>query len=305
MPRTRRTLLIVVIVLVCGAASLLAVFWNQGRDPEAALALLESYGGLVDLSDQRPVATPARLHIAPLGSKEHPLVPLLAWARSRLPEIRAIDSYTCTMSKHEQVRGALLEPQTMQLKLRHEPFSVYLRFQSPLAVQNREAIFVTGKNDGKLVAHEGGVLRLAGTQKLEPKGVLAMMDNRYPVSEIGILRLTEQLIEIGEQELALGTCRVLYFEGVRVKGRPCTCIETIHDERQAGLRYHRARIYVDEERNFPIRFEAYDWPSAANAPPPLLESYTYYDITWNAGLTDADFDPANAAYDYPGVAKAP
>ena len=33
-------------------------------------------------------------------------------------------------------------------------------------------------------------------------------------------------------------------------------------------------------------------------PPPLLESYTYPNLKLNPGLTNADFDPKNPAYNF-------
>ena len=38
---------------------------------------------------------------------------------------------------------------------------------------------------------------------------------------------------------------------------------------------------------------------AVSGPAPLLESYTYYDVKLNVGLTEDDFDPANPEYRYP------
>ena len=48
--------------------------------------------------------------------------------------------------------------------------------------------------------------------------------------------------------------------------------------------------------NFPIRYEAYDWPKVAGGPPELIEAYTYVNMRLNVGLTDADFDIHNPAY---------
>jgi hypothetical protein len=57
-----------------------------------------------------------------------------------------------------------------------------------------------------------------------------------------------------------------------------------------------ARIYVDDELQLPIRFEAYDWPTQQGAEPQLIEEYTYMNLKVNQGFTDADFDVHNPAY---------
>ena len=39
----------------------------------------------------------------------------------------------------------------------------------------------------------------------------------------------------------------------------------------------------------PVRFEAYDWPPADQSVGELLECYSYVDLKFNVGLTDAAF----------------
>ena len=42
-------------------------------------------------------------------------------------------------------------------------------------------------------------------------------------------------------------------------------------------------IYVDDQRNIPIRYEAYSWPKVQGGPPVLDEEYTYVNIQENVG----------------------
>ena len=70
-----------------------------------------------------------------------------------------------------------------------------------------------------------------------------------------------------------GDCEVRVYR-VPVQGRDALCIEVDHPERQPYFLYHLARIFIDEARQLPVRFEAYDWPDAKDQPP-LLEEYTY------------------------------
>ena len=64
--------------------------------------------------------------------------------------------------------------------------------------------------------------------------------------------------------------------------------------------FHLARIYVDQQYNLPIRYEAYDWPKEPGAEPQLIEEYTYLDLKLNNGFTDADFDIRNPNYQFKG-----
>jgi hypothetical protein len=60
--------------------------------------------------------------------------------------------------------------------------------------------------------------------------------------------------------------------------------------------FNIARIFVDDAMNVPVRYEAYDWPKNAGGAPELIEAYTYVNMKFNVGLTDADFDRNNPAY---------
>ena len=227
---------------------------------------------------------------------EHPLEPCLRWAKTARADIQRIKDYSCTVIKRERVGGELLGPQSMTVKVRHEPFSVYLRFSEPAKLEGREVIYVAGQNHDKLLAHVTGVRqRLLGTVALRPTGSLAMRDNRYPITELGILRLVERLIEVGQNDQKDTHCEVRVSSS-SLNGQSFMCIEVEHPRPQAGLKFHLARIYVDAERNLPLRYEAYDWPTRVEQSPALIEQYTYLDLRVNRGFGDQDFDPGNPDY---------
>ncbi len=230
---------------------------------------------------------------------EHPMMPALRWAKNGLRYLEAVDGYTATMAKRERINGTLGEYQYMDLKVRHRPFSVYIKLLGPEDMKGREAIYIAGKNDGNLVAHPTGMQkRLVGTISLKPTGMLAMQGNRYPITEVGILNLTRRLIEVGEQDMQYGECEVKYFRGAKVNDRICTCMQFVHPVPRREFRYHLARIYVDDELNLPIRYEAFNWPSKPGEEPTLTEEYTYLNLKLNPGLSDMDFDTRNPNYDY-------
>jgi outer membrane lipoprotein-sorting protein len=93
-------------------------------------------------------------------------------------------------------------------------------------------------------------------------------------------------------------CDVLFRMGAKVNDRTCTIIEVTHPVPRRTFLFHKAVIYVDDERNIPIRYEAYSWPKVPGGAPTLDEEYTYVNIHENVGLTDADFDVHNPAYHY-------
>ena len=235
--------------------------------------------------------------------EEHPLIPVIRWAERERPAVVAIRDYTALMQKQENIGGDVQGIQMMEIKVRHEPFSVYLKFRYPQNMSGQQAIFIRGQNDDKLIAHGVGVRRIFGTQKLDPNGILAMEGNKYPITEIGILNLIDKLLEVGYRDVKFGECRVTYQEGVPIgtKGveRECTMIQVVHPERRPHFMFNVARIFVDKELNLPIRYESYDWPLREGETPKLIETYTYLDLKINVGLTDADFDHKNPSYAFP------
>lgn len=235
----------------------------------------------------------------PPAPGEHPLAPAIRWAKLGLAEIEKIQDYSCTLVKRERIDGALNEYEYMFIKVRQKPFSVYMYFLGPAKVKGQEALFVEGQNDGNLLAHPNGIRhKLIGTVRLPPTSMLAMSGNRYPITELGIRRLTARLIEVGEHDMQYGECEVKMIPGAKVSGRECTCIQVLHPTPRKEFIFNMARIYVDNQLNVPIRYEAYEWPKEAGGPPMLVEEYTYLNLKVNNGFTDQDFDSRNPNYQF-------
>lgn len=240
--------------------------------------------------------------------KPHPLDAALKIARDGLESInKDIQDYTCTIVKRERVGGVLGEHQFMQAKIRQRqekdgqiqvPFGVYLKFLQPKSVEGREVIWVEGKNDGKLIAHESGLLNLKRVY-LAPTGPLAMYGQRYPIYDIGMKNLIEKLIEKGDRDRKYDECEVKFFDNAKVDKSLCRMIQVTHPVRRPHFEYYRAQIYFDSKLNVPVRFAAWTWPEQEGGEPVLQEEYTYVNIKLNVGLTDDDFDPSNRSYNFP------
>jgi hypothetical protein len=231
---------------------------------------------------------------------EHPLAGALRMAQSSLDKInRDIKDYTCTMIKRERIDGKLNDPEYMFVKVRNQPFSVYLYFLRPEGEKGREVIYVEGRNEGKMLAHEGSGLKARfGTVSLVPTSALAMEGNKYPITQIGTKNLVRRLLEVGNQDMKYAECEVQYRKNAKVNDRVCTIIEVTHPVPRRNFLFHKALIYVDDELNVPIRYEAYMWPKAPGGRPELDEEYTYLNMKVNVGLTDADFEPSNPNYHF-------
>jgi hypothetical protein len=254
---------------------------------------------VAERSEAAAKATSVAPQLGPGQPNEHPLIPVLKWAYSGLENVEKLQDYSATLAKRERIGGKLLDYEYMFVKLRQKPFSVYMYFLGPADLKGQEVIFMEGRNNGNMWAHGVGIRNtMFGTVSLPPTGVIAMKNQRYPLTELGILNLTNRLVEVGEKDKNYGECEVKFYKGAKINGRVCTCIEVIHPVPRRNFLFHLAQVFVDDELNLPIRYASYDWPREKGAKPELMEEYTYLNLKLNNGFTDADFDVKNPHYKF-------
>ena len=280
---------------------------NLGRTAPANVPFLEPKGSTVE-----PKVVPdakRALPVTPIAAA-HPLDRALLFADSALASMRSnVTDYTARMAKRERIKGVLSKTSFMDLKIRcprvdaqgqQVPFSIYMKFLQPRDASGREVLWVDGRDDGNLLAHQPGGIVGMRTFELSPTGMMAMQGQRYPIYEAGLENLIVKLIEKASRDKAAGMCEVTYRDGLKLKNRPCSLIELVHKEKRAPYEFYKAQVVIDDELNLPVRYTAYDWPKTPGAKPEILEQYTYINIKLNVGLTDKDFDPKNSAYTFPG-----
>ena len=256
----------------------------------------------------QPVMRVSKNEVPNPGNVPHPLDPAIQLAHQSLGLIqRDLVDYTGVLVKRERIGNSLGEQEFMYFKIRNRktvngqvvtPLSVYLAFLKPAAVKGREVLYVENQNDGNLLAHEGGMKRMLGTHALAPTGMLAMAGQRYPMTEIGIENLVVKLIERGERDKRNGTCSVELIPGAKVSKRDCSIIQVTHPQKQDYYDFHVAQIFMDDQLKIPVRYAAYDWPKNAGDELEVIEEYTYQDLKFNVGLSDADFDQNNKDYNF-------
>jgi hypothetical protein len=266
-----------------------AVHAEDATAPRATGASADAPGGRSPIFLANRPAVPSDGPSVAGEAKEHPLMPVIRWAREGLPALEKVNDYSATFISHERVSGKLYDEEYARIKIRQRPFSVRASFLRPASIAGREATYVEGRNAGRMLVRLTGIQRFVGVLSLEPDGPLAMSGHRYPINEIGLLNLVRRLLEIAEKDLAYGECEVRVFHGARINDRACTWIEVTHPVRRSYFTFHVARIFVDDRLNLPVRYEAYDFPAAGGAPQ-LIEQYSYLDLKFNNGYTDADFE---------------
>jgi len=235
----------------------------------------------------------------------HPLLPVVSYAKQRLRQIDSqVVDYTCTLVKRERIAGQVASPACASVKVRHQqvrdgevvvPFSVYMRFSAPSREKGREAVYVQGQHQDRVIGHNG--LRAANvTLAVPPRSPLAMRGHHYPITEMGLRNMIQRLLEVAQEDLAYDEAEVEYFSGAKLNDRVCTMIQVTHPVPRDHFRYHRARVFIDDELRLPIRYASYDWPKEVGGKPRLIEEYTFLDLKVNVGLTDRDFDYRNPDY---------
>jgi outer membrane lipoprotein-sorting protein len=203
-----------------------------------------------------------------------------------------VRDYTTTMYKQERVKGRLLPREEIQVKFR-KPLSLYLKWTGAVN-PGREVIYVKGWNDDKIRAHKGSFPDM--TVNLRPDASLAMQGNRHQITEahfgnvIGLIARDARLSESRPQD------RVRYLDlGEQVVyGARSRCLEARTPSTGLLPIYYaaRAKICFDLKTKMPTRIQVWDADGA------LLEDYGFQGTRLNVGLTDADFDPANADYNF-------
>jgi hypothetical protein len=262
-------------------------------------AVLITFTAFITAAALQASDTPTSVDPAKAAAKispEHPLAPALDQAYKARAALDAVSDYEAFFEKRELV-GRRLVTSKINLKVREQPFSVYLMFHEPS--QGREVIYIEGKNSGKLLAHETGIKSIAGTVSLLPTSDSAMDGNRYPVTMIGMRKLLEQVITQWEEEGKYGEIEVQHYPGAKLGETEVRAIESKHPQPRKQFKFHMTRLYLDKQTNLPIRLEQYGFPQKADKAPPILEEYTYTKIKTNIGLTDRDFDTKNPNYAFP------
>ena len=218
-----------------------------------------------------------------------------------------LEDYTARLVKQEPDKdGNLGEVSEMFLKVQTRlrnatddaPMRVYLKFNSPESKAGREVIWGEDLYDGQLAVYEKAFLLNLKTIWLNPTSFLAMQGEQYPISEIGLVRLVEQLIERGEVDRDDPHITVNVIEDFKIGEIPAELIQVRRSQPNGREDdFSLAEIGIDPERQIILSYRSFGWPKQEGQSPPLLESYQYLDVQTNVGLTEKDFDPST--YDFP------
>lgn len=227
---------------------------------------------------------------------KHPLQDVLRIAKTSRKAFEDNTDYTCQFTSREVVNGKL-SAHSGEVKFREKPMSVYLRFGGQK--KGSEVLYVHGQNQGKILAHKGtGLASIVGTIALLPNSPRALSASRYPITRFGVKNMIDGIIKQWERDakFAASETNVKYYPSAKLGNVECQVVETSHPYRRREFPMHMTRLYIDKKTQWPVRLEQYGYPRRQGERPPLLEEYTFWNITPSKTLSDRDFDPRNPAY---------
>ncbi len=195
-----------------------------------------------------------------------------------------LTDYTATMKKQERVGGELLPPEEIEVRFR-KPHDVYMKWIDKMH-HGREVLYGSHVAGGKLLVHNGSFPDV--TLELDPNGALATHNTRHSIQDAGlgfiINRLAADLERAAERDP--GALELREFADDR---GPCFAARFPEADR-TGYYAADVEVCMDTALRLPMRVIV---RGAGNE---LLESSEYTDLRVDVGLTDRDFDRANADY---------
>lgn len=221
--------------------------------------------------------------------------------------IEAVPDYTATLHKQERIDGVLREPSFMQVKIRHSPFSVYMKWlegEDP----GREVLYVEGENNDEMLIKLGGVKgRMMPTLKLDPNGDLAMKEARYPITTVGLKNAIDTMLKFRYADLKnmkSMTCRMI--DDQKFNKRDCFCFLMDFKTKQANRDFRKSILYVDKENYLPACIKNYSWAPDGQEDltgekldeATLCEYYSFGNVVLEERLASVEFDDDNSNYQF-------
>lgn len=202
--------------------------------------------------------------------------------------------YSATFRRQERINGELLDPQAMNLKVRHAPFGLYMKWTE--GDKGRQLIFAEGQNEGNVLIQIGGVAgRLTGALAMDPNDPRVRAESRYPATCAGLLALTKIILSYHDKDLQRATGLTSEMrDGESFDNRPCFLTTLVYDSPTTNPDYYKSLILIDKELSVPVCVRNYTWVEG-QAPAKvdedcLIEHYSYTGLDIDIQLTNNDFE---------------
>ena len=260
-------------------------WWLTAPLGRAVPVVTESSAGAATAANPVPAA---RSEFPPWP--EHPLMGrpakeiLLKTLEAADRAFRRIASCTMTFRKQERINGKLLPEQTYFLKVRHDPFAIYMKCLKP--VNGRELIYAEGQNDNQVIAHSTGLSRLLVPRlKIPTNHALIMAESRHPMNEAGLGNLIRKMIHYREMDLADPDSVTILDRTTSSDGKAWLRSTHLHPVYRPERPLGETEVLYDPRTRLPLRFIGYDRPGPGQTEKTLGERYSYDDLVLGADLS--------------------
>ena len=204
-----------------------------------------------------------------------------------------MDSYLFRMKRREVVNGVKQPEEIMLVKVRRQPYSVYLKWLGPNS-KGREVVYVQGKFDNKMqvLTADGDIPFLPGGSRMSfgLDSALVKGKSRYPITSTGLGSLIERygnmVTGIEEGSAREGTAKYLGKVKRPEFETPVEAVlQTLPANADTGLPKGGERWwYFDATSGLPVLI-------VANDPNGEVEYYCHDHLQWPVQLDDDDFNP--------------
>jgi hypothetical protein len=201
---------------------------------------------------------------------------LIALGRAALPRLGV---YSARLTKQERVKGALLDPQTIELVVRDRPLAARATFVAGPA-KGRRLVYNAEMRKDEMRVREAGLLGLIAVWvNLDSK--MTRADTNHRVTDLGFGALLDLIArDVDRARPAGGFART--DEGFDDRGLYCMRFDAPRGAQ--GLAGDRTRICVDPALGLPLRTEV----SLAGQ---LLERYAFDAVRANVQVSADYFTP--------------
>lgn len=231
------------------------------------------------------VVAAATLFAAPAAGDVPDLDAVVTAGRTRYAKVR---EYTCLMSRTEWIERNGRHKVQHNIVLKHrKPGSFYLKWIEEPS-RGTESLYVAGENDDRMYVHYDNFFKFL-TFALDPASPRALKSNRHTIREAHLGFFLEMIETNLRRARADGDGRVLFVGEGTLDGRATLRYEA-HLPQGKGYYGGRIRMSFDRELSLPVETEVFGWDGT------LWERYQFTRLAIDPGLTDADFDLNNTAY---------
>ena len=256
---------------------------------EAVAATTTSPAGIEPVSVLESVSALNPASLAETGVITRMLADLVV-ARSRAAELTC---YTAVLEMQEEVDNTLRPLDRIQIKVRREPFSVYMRWNDT----EQEVLFADGRNDNRLlVKPTKGLAVFKRLWRLDPNCRMAKQNCRYPITTSGLENLVTRIQEfyaVRDDWSAVAACSV---SDATVAECDVRAYEIRFQNKEISSEYLGSRFCFDKATGLLISVDNFGWSDTGE--PRLIEHYVYHSINRANALQDEDFAETNSEYGF-------